>query len=84
MPDGLGILLSPPTGSRLGKLVQAAPPVTNHMERLGWRKLAQRPELDLADALAGDPDALADLLQRPLVAVDEPEPQATAPGAPAA
>src|SRR5258708_37805310 len=38
-------------------------------------KLAQRLGLDLADALAGDAEALAHLFQRPLVAVDQPETQ---------
>src|SRR5713226_193912 len=38
-------------------------------------QLAQRLRLNLPDALAGDAEALADLLQRPLVAVDQPEPE---------
>src|SRR5487761_1328950 len=38
-------------------------------------ELAKRLGLDLADALAGDPDTLTDLLQGALVAVGEPEPQ---------
>src|SRR5713226_3617915 len=38
-------------------------------------QLAQRLGLDLADALAGDAEALAHLFERPLVAVDEPETQ---------
>src|SRR5438105_5868100 len=36
-------------------------------------QLAQRLRLDLPDALSGDTEALAHLLQRPLVAVDEAE-----------
>src|SRR5437879_3539858 len=38
-------------------------------------KLAQRLGLDLANALAGDPEALAHLLEGSLVAVEEPEAQ---------
>src|SRR5258708_23064888 len=38
-------------------------------------QLAQRLGLDLADALAGDAEALAHLFERPLVAVDQPETQ---------
>src|SRR5437660_12144751 len=39
-------------------------------------ELAQRLGLDLADALAGDGEVLADLLERVLAAVGEPEPEA--------
>src|SRR5437879_13405346 len=38
-------------------------------------QLAQRLGLDLADALAGDPEPLAHLFQRALAAVDQPEAQ---------
>ena len=38
-------------------------------------ELAQRLGLDLADALSGHPEPLADLFQRALVAVDQPKPQ---------
>src|SRR5438309_3018119 len=38
-------------------------------------ELAQRLGLDLADALAGDPEPLAHLFQRALVTVDQPESQ---------
>src|SRR5262249_9042067 len=39
----------------------------------GVAELAQRLGLDLSNALPRDPEALADLLQRPLVPIDEPE-----------
>src|SRR5262249_46924825 len=42
---------------------------------LGMAQLGQRLGLDLADPLPGHPELLADLLQRPRLAVDQPEPQ---------
>ena len=43
--------------------------------RLGWRKLAQRLRLDLADALAGDLELLPDFFERAAAAIVEAEAQ---------
>src|SRR5439155_4776275 len=59
-------------GTRPKRLLQ----VVAQLLRAGWMaQLAERLGLDLADALTRDAEPLADLFQRALVAVDQPESQ---------
>src|SRR6476660_7265255 len=66
-----------PTGASLRPCLQLCPPFPEGAELPGARRMAQLAErlrLDLADALAGDRETLADLFERVLAAVADTEP----------
>src|SRR3954470_8150810 len=67
-----GQLRIPPKGERPRPLFEV---IAELLRPTRVAKLRQRLRLDLPDALAGDAELLADLLERARMAVDEPEPE---------
>src|SRR5438874_2305454 len=73
---GLGPGPSAACDSRAGRGSERLLQVVLELAASGWvAQLAQRLGLDLADALTGDVEFLADLLERPGAAVFKPEPE---------
>src|SRR5205814_6546547 len=74
--QGLGRGPSAACDSRAGRGSERLLQVVLELAAPGWvAQLAQRLGLDLADALTGDVEFLADLLERPGAAVFKPEPE---------
>src|SRR2546423_3747104 len=78
-PEGRGKTAFSPLSLTLSHVGRGKPPLLQVVPQLfragGVAELAQRLRLDLADPFAGHPEPLPHLFQRPLVPVDQPEPQ---------